>query len=303
MSFDGSRGIDMWDATLEFAAQQHNIRFTYFVSGVYFLADSHRFMYFEPSQGLGRSAIGFGGTPTEISDRLQRVIQAFNNNHEIASHGNGHFEGSKYTTAQWDFEHTQFKRFLKKAWRYSETEKPFWWDDFVDYEIVGYRAPLLAAGEPLNSSLKRLGYVYNASGNDKPSRWPDANTALKQYPLAYVERSNGGGTVLSMDYNFYVAHSNARPGNSEDLDRFEQDMLETYKAYFNDNYNGNRAPIDIGHHFSLWNEGIYWNALKRFAVWACNQPDVICGTYSELTYYLNQQQKEGMVSELHAAQF
>ncbi|MFT4726339.1 MAG: hypothetical protein ACI9UN_000834 [Granulosicoccus sp.] len=50
-----------------------------------------------------------------------------------------------------------------------------------------------------------------------------------------------------MDYNFYVAQSNAKRAADVDLGKFAQEMLDTYKAYFNKNYYGSRAPVDIGH--------------------------------------------------------
>ena len=56
--------------------------------------------------------------------------------------------------------------------------------------------------------------------------------------------------------------------------------------YFKVNYLGNRAPIDIGHHFSMWNGGIYWRAIKRFAKKVCHLPEVICGTYTDLAEFL-----------------
>jgi len=57
---------------------------------------------------------------------------------------------------------------------------------------------------------------------------------------------------------------------------------------FKHNYFGNRAPLDIGHHFSQWNGGTYWKALKRFAKTVCHQPEVRCVTYTELMNYLEE---------------
>ena len=72
----------------------------------------------------------------------------------------------------------------------------------------------------------------------------------------------GKGT-LSMDYNFFVAHS----GAVNDPRRYElarEQMLQTYLAYFKANYAGNRAPLHIGHHFSYYQGGAYNEALKSF---------------------------------------
>jgi hypothetical protein len=64
-------------------------------------------------------------------------------------------------------------------------------------------------------------------------------------------------------------------------------MLETYLQYFDSNYNGNRAPLHIGHHFSLWNGGAYWEAMKEFALTVCKKPEVVCGTYKELADFMD----------------
>jgi hypothetical protein len=89
-----------------------------------------------------------------------------------------------------------------------------------------------------------------------------------------------------MDYNFYYLHSKAKPNPSQ-AKRYEEDMFKTYMNYFESNYNGNRAPIHIGHHFSAWNNGAYWNALFQFAEAVCGQPEVQCITYSELADFMD----------------
>jgi len=64
-------------------------------------------------------------------------------------------------------------------------------------------------------------------------------------------------------------------------------MLETYLQYFESNYNGNRAPVHIGHHFSLWNGGAYWEAMQEFALAVCGRPEVKCVTYTELADFVD----------------
>jgi hypothetical protein len=64
-------------------------------------------------------------------------------------------------------------------------------------------------------------------------------------------------------------------------------MLETYLQYFEANYNGARAPLHIGHHFSKWNGGAYWDAMKSFARKVCHLPDVQCVTNAALADYLD----------------
>jgi hypothetical protein len=95
--------------------------------------------------------------------------------------------------------------------------------------------------------------------------------------------------TLSMDYNMYVAQSGGRKGNEANFNQWENEVVDTYLKYFKANYLGNRAPLDIGHHFSLWNGGIYWRAMKRFAKEVCSIPEVVCGTYTDMANFLERQ--------------
>jgi hypothetical protein len=68
-------------------------------------------------------------------------------------------------------------------------------------------------------------------------------------------------------------------------------MLDAHLAYFKSNYEGNRAPLHIGHHFFDYQGGVYREALMAFATAICldtkNFPDVKCVTYSELAKFLD----------------
>jgi hypothetical protein len=105
---------------------------------------------------------------------------------------------------------------------------------------------------------------------------------------------SGKGT-LSMDYNFFVAHS----GAVNDPRRYElarEQMLQTYLAYFKVNYTGNRAPLHIGHHFSYYQGGAYNEALKSFARTACGLPEVRCVTYAKLADFMDEQNPETLAA-------
>ena len=56
LAFDGSKSLKMWQRTLEFA-EQENIKFTYFISGVYFLSNGDASFYSGPRRRAGRSDI------------------------------------------------------------------------------------------------------------------------------------------------------------------------------------------------------------------------------------------------------
>ena len=117
--------------------------------------------------------------------------------------------------------------------------------------------------------------------------WPAKNADGQwNFPLAEVVIAGTGKRTLSMDYNFYYAQSNAKP-NPAQAELFEKQMYDTYMNYFLKNYNGNRAPVSIGHHFSQWNGGAYWRAMKHVAETVCGLPEVRCGTYIELANFMD----------------
>jgi hypothetical protein len=88
-----------------------------------------------------------------------------------------------------------------------------------------------------------------------------------------------------MDYNFYFKQSNAidvAKRGTPLWDEYYNQVLTSYRNYFRHSYTGNRAPLFIGHHFSLWNDGVYWEAMKTFAREVCGKPGVKCVSYKEL---------------------
>src|SRR3954471_21039715 len=69
LAFDGSLNLDFWTESRKFA-QEAGAKYTYFMSGTYFLPDAKKASYHAPHQKVGVSAIGFGGTPHKIELRL-----------------------------------------------------------------------------------------------------------------------------------------------------------------------------------------------------------------------------------------
>jgi hypothetical protein len=70
-------------------------------------------------------------------------------------------------------------------------------------------------------------------------------------------------------------------------DAFREEMLQTYLAYFRSNYAGDRAPLNIGHHFFDYQDGAYREALETFARMVCGLPEVRCATYAELADFMD----------------
>lgn len=197
------------------------------------------------------------------------------------------------------------KRRLLSLYRSNDTMK------VPERELKGFRAPQLGSGpivggEPTSfPSLDDHSYTYDASMIRKSWIWPkkEYNSDIYVMPLAslkIIKRDannrpyNSGSRVPSMDYNFYFKQTGAKPIPNSDpaknkkLRKFEQEVVDTYQDYFDKNYFGNRAPVHIGHHFSTWNNGIYWKALQRFIKNNCGKPEVKCVTYKELEKYLDE---------------
>jgi hypothetical protein len=96
--------------------------------------------------------------------------------------------------------------------------------------------------------------------------------------------------IASMDYNIWSHQSNAKDLAAKGTTLWNSYLKETkdaYMSYFLSNYNGNRAPVSIANHFSKWNDGVYWEAMKDFAKEVCGLPQVRCATFKELVEYLN----------------
>ena len=67
MAFDNCTELERWKELSEFAADMNRsgepLHFTFFVSGINFLADDKAGLYQPPNRRRGASQIGFGGTP------------------------------------------------------------------------------------------------------------------------------------------------------------------------------------------------------------------------------------------------
>lgn len=286
LAFDGSKSLNMWGETRAFA-QSENIKFTYFVSGVYYISESQKGRYVEPKRGAGKSAIGFGASTQDVRERVSQTLRAYEEGHEIASHANGHYNGEDYSVEDWNSELTQFRDILTEAKTHLSSEEHSKWDQVLS-SIKGFRAPLLGVSRQTFESLKSHGYTYDTSLVQYPEYWPQRVDGLWTFPLAGIKIEGSRVNTLSMDYNFYYQQSGAKPAEPSELEFFEEQVLNTYIKYFLKNYHGNRAPLHIGHHFSKWNNGVYWRAFKRFAQKVCSLEEVVCGTNSDLENFLQE---------------
>ena len=283
ISFDGSRSVDIWKATRAFA-HEHDIRFTFFLSCTYFLHRGNRRLYRAPGRAIGRSGIGFAASAEEIAERLEQINLARAEGHDLGSHACGHFDGRHWSETQWEAEFNSFKSILTDAYTNNDlVGEPGDWAEIVDLEIRGFRAPFLARNAAMDRVLARRGFRYDASRIGHWDALPERRAdGVWNFPLAVIpEGGSKRPVVLSMDYNLYVRHSRARE-LPERAAEFRERTLKAYMRYFAKSYYGNRTPVHIGHHFSEWNGGAYWDALKAFASTVCAYRDVECVGYSEL---------------------
>jgi hypothetical protein len=284
LAFDGSLNNAFWEESRAFA-RDTNLKFTYFISGTYFIPNAKKSLYVAPhGLGPGKSAIGFGGETSAIAMRFKHLQAAADEGNEIGSHANGHFDGSSWTEADWISEFDQFDKIIFQGVGGTSPNLRFGPKD-----SIGFRAPQLGHSKGLFRMLAKHDYVYDTSKTSAPTSWPTFDNEMKfwNFPLAELRIVGSDKKTLSMDFNFYVAHSRGEP-DPANKSKYEKQTLDTYAKYFENNYFGNRAPLHIGHHFSKWNGGAYWDAMKAFAKRVCGLPEVKCVTYKDLVSFVTE---------------
>jgi hypothetical protein len=306
ISFDGSKSHNFWRETFRLSAEA-DAQFTYFISGVYFLMKKDRLSYIPPKRKAGSSDIGFAeNNLDDIKVRTELIWHGLTNvepSIEIGSHVNGHFDGSFWTYEEWFQEFSEFHRLVERVFSiYPKLNTPFRndWQPALNAEIRGFRAPLLAGQNSTTAAvMEKFGYAYDA-GQVLRGKWPYKHTPnLWNVGLSRIALAGTTRETVAMDYNVLYGQCNGvfNPKNNGEcqtidgptLDYFEKQTYLSYKQALLKNYYGNRMPLSIGHHFSLWNKGIYWKALQRFVRDVCKQPEVKCVSHMQLVNWMNEQ--------------
>ncbi len=297
MAFDNCTELERWQELTDFAAEMNKdgdrVHFTFFVSGINFIADASRKVYEGPHQPRGASRINFGGSPEQVRKRVDYVNALHGSGHEIASHAVGHFNGAAWSVGDWDKEFRSYSDILQNVGPHNGLAEAKL--AFAASDVIGFRAPYLAKGAGLYGALKNNGFRYDTSGVGYADAWPERIDGIWRFNLAMLKIQGSGKGTLSMDYNFFMAHSRA----VTDPRRYElarEQTLQTYLAYFKTNYTGNRAPLHIGHHFSGYQGGAYNEALKSFARAVCGLPEVRCVTYVRLADFMDRQNPETLAA-------
>ncbi|HWT63772.1 MAG TPA: polysaccharide deacetylase [Ochrobactrum sp.] len=283
ISFDGAHDNKLWTRSRELA-KNNNAHFTYFLSCVFLMTKQDRRDYQPPHKRAGASNVGFALSHDEVVTRLDNVWQAHLEGNEIASHGCGHFDGTGWSTADWDKEIKEFRRITADAYKNNGIQgEPEGWQELARKGINGFRAPYLAASKPVQDALKANGFRYQASSITRGPELPQINGPFASFGLPLIQEGPSQRVIVGMDYNLYVRHSKGKEAPAQSAE-FEERAYKAFRTAFDKQYDGERIPLQLGFHFVLMNDGAYWRAMERLVTEVCNKPDVKCTTYND---YLN----------------
>ncbi|WP_214474669.1 polysaccharide deacetylase [Mesorhizobium sp. dw_380] len=280
ISFDSARDIPQWKRSRALA-QRTGAHFTYFLSCVFLLSPETRKEYTAPGKTPGKSNIGFAASKQEVAERLEQIGLAAHEGHDVASHACGHFDGKDWNQADWLKEFASFEHILENAYAINGiAAEPPGWRDFARHAVVGFRAPYLSTGKALYEALPAAGYRFDASGVSQGPALPAAGNGIMHFSLPQIPEGPESRPVIAMDYNLYVRHSGGfeRPRKA---DAFADRTYQAFRAAFDTQYRGKRIPLELGFHFTLMNDGAYWNALERFAGEVCVKSDVECISFRD----------------------
>ncbi|MCO5063282.1 MAG: polysaccharide deacetylase [Rhizobiaceae bacterium] len=279
ISFDGAHDLDQWRRSRALA-KRTGAHFTYFLSCVFLLSPDTKSAYQPPRMKAGRSNVGFAHSRGEVEQRLYQIRLAAAEGHELASHVCGHFDGGKWTAQDWSQEIDSFSDILRNAYAINGiSPEPEGWKAIAN-GVEGMRAPYLSTAPGLQKAMAGAGLAYDASGVSRGPVRPDLSGPVAHFALPQIAEGPNGRRVIGMDYNLYVRQSGGKE-NPARAKEFEQRSYDAFRAAFDKEYAGGRAPLQLGFHFVLMNGGAYWRAMERLAEEVCGRPDVACISYRD----------------------
>lgn len=316
LSFDGSKSLSMWQNILDFSQEMRRqgkpLQYTFFVSAVYFITPDKKHLYNPKGNTIfwrngnpivkrlkdGDSAIGYADSKEGIKQRISFMNRAIREGHEIGSHAVGHWHGGfedkrKGVNTEWSHSvwMNEFREFNDLVFNWKRNNGIRSGEDLTidSRDIKGFRAPQLGVSRGLWSTLKEFNYSYDTSEVSDYTSWPKIGgySGAWNMDLGYIPIAGTSKRTIAMDYNFYVRHK--RTDDPAKNAYYENQVYESYMNYFFQNYYGNRAPVVIGHHFSLWNKAAYWDAYKKFARNVCGRAEVKCITHQQFTVEMSRQ--------------
>ncbi len=293
VSFDGAHDNRLWVRSRDLG-KRANARFTYFLSCTTLIPRARAQDYKAPGIKAGRSNIGFALSTDEVAVRLDNIWKAKTEGHEIASHTCGHFDGKDWTKAEWLKEFETFDRVLANAWKDNglAEREPEGWADFVENGITGFRAPYLSAPDSLFQAEREHGFRYDASAVTHDPAMPVEKGGLARFGLPLIPEGPKSRRIIAMDYNLFIRHS-AGIDHPSKGDEFAERSYKAFKQAFEQQYNGDRMPLQIGLHFVTMNGSAYWAAMERLVAEVCPRPDVACVTYAEALDMLKDRKETG----------
>lgn len=281
VSFDGAHDNTLWERSRAIA-RRTGAHFTYFLSCTFVMTKENRKSYQAPHEKRGKSNVGFAPDDADVVARLDQIWRARSEGHDIGNHACGHFDGAKWSAEDWAQEFEFYRNTLRDAWQNAGAaeREPLEWRDFAEKEIIGFRAPYLSSSPALHKALRNFGFRYDASTVSKGPTVPGVSGDLVRFALPLIPEGPSAKPVVAMDYNLYVRHSRGKEdvGNST---RYEERTLAAFRAAFENQYSGERIPLQLGFHFVEMNAGAYWRALDRFLIEVCRKPNVACVSHRE----------------------
>ena len=300
VSFDGAGGTQLWPYWRSVAVRAH-AHFTFFVSGVYLLAEESRNLYRPPRHRRGVSDIWFARPEGRHSARavvrgtLEQIAAGYREGHEIGTHYNGHFcepypgNVDEWTAADWSRELDQFEQLLFRA-SANNGLRPAVHLPFGPDEVVGGRTPCLQGRLTLlYRVLAARGFRYDASAFAPLGTWPSRRLGIWSTPLLEIPFVGHTYRVISMDYNFFANQTGGVSAPPSLEPQIERETYETLRNAFRTSYLGNRAPLSVANHFETWNHSAYNRALAQFVLETCGLPEVRCVSFAELVDWLDAQ--------------
>lgn len=300
ISFDGSRSVQMWKETRQLARDTKS-GFTVFMSGIHFVtASTLKRIYQPPQHARGSSMIS--NIPDDkkdsILERIEQVELADRDGIDMGSHAIGHFDGGKWSLDEWTSELSQFAGIMTNVFMLNgltqirPKEEQQNWCRLLGRHLKGFRAPYLASNHFSDQALHSMGYTYDASRVETMDTWPFmTDGGVWALPMALIPVVGTAKLVTAMDYNFFLSDTRGEnhPANAA---VYEKRWISSLRNYFEHNYYGNRAPVNIGAHFDDWNGRAYFNGLFKFAREVCVKPEVRCVTGQEMVTILEKMGRE-----------
>jgi len=295
VSFDGAADqslLERWMTTAS-AVQAH---LTFFLSSVYLLGAASATDYHGPRHPAGQSAIGFAPVKQgqDVATFLRATVgglqAAQRAGHELAQHFGGHWCGptgvGTWTAADWTAELDQVDALATNIDANNALD-PGVGSPFL-VPPAGARTPCLEGRwDQLEPVLASRGYRYDASPSRGLLDWPKTRNGLWVYGFPTVAIPGHRQGILAVDYSLYVNLAGGKDVSAARSTEIEQQVLDGYLGAFDQLYHGNRAPFEIGNHFTSLSGDAYNRAVERFLANVCPQAEVHCVTYRELTDWMD----------------